>query len=83
MQMEATTQVRSALLQETERRLRRLSSDRLRVASDFLAYLEEREESEATQELLNLPDFEAAFRRAVQQAEAGEVIRFEDIRRDV
>jgi hypothetical protein len=37
--MEATTQVRSALLQETERRLRRLSSERLRVASDFLAYL--------------------------------------------
>jgi len=45
--------------------------------------LEEREESEATQELLNLPGFETAFRRAVRQAEAGEVVRFEDIHRDV
>ena len=46
---------RSVLLQETERRLRRLSSDRLRVASDFLAYLEDRESSEATAELLAIP----------------------------
>ncbi len=76
-------QERSMLLQETEHRLRRLSLERLRVASDFLAYLEEREENEATQELLSLAGFEAAFRRAVQQAAAGEVVRFEDIRRDV
>jgi len=34
--MEATTHPTLALLQEAERRLRRLSSDRLRVASDFL-----------------------------------------------
>jgi hypothetical protein len=72
-----------ALLQKAERHLRQLSPDRLRVAGDFLAYLEEREESEATEELLSLPGFEAAFRRAVQQAEAGEVVPFEDIRRDV
>jgi len=83
MQMGATTQASSALLQETERRLRRLSPERLRVASDFLAYLEERESSEATQELLNIPGFEEAFRRVVQQAEQGQIVRFEDIRRDV
>jgi lipase chaperone LimK len=73
----------SSLLQAAERRLRRLSLERLRVADDFLAYLEEREESEATQELLGLPDFEDAFRRAVQQARVGQVVSFEDIRRDV
>lgn len=77
------TQRRSVLLQETERRLRRLSSERLRVASDFLAYLEERESSEATQELLAIPGFEEAFLRAVQQMEQGQVVRFADIRRDV
>jgi len=71
------------LLKETERRLRALSLERLRVANDFLAYLEERESSDATQELLNIPGFEEAFRRAVQQAEQGQVARFEDIRRDV
>ena len=71
------------LLREVQHRLHRLSPDRLRVAGDFLAYLEEREESEATQELLNLPGFEAAFRQAVQQAKMGEVMPFEAIRRDV
>jgi len=81
--MRPTNQTRSALLEEAERRLRMLSLERLRVASDFLAYLEERESSEATQELLNIPGFEEAFRRAVQQAELGQVVRFEDIRRDV
>lgn len=81
--MEVLTQEYSALLTEAERRLRRLSPERLRVASDFLAYLEERESSEATQELLNIPGFEEAFRRAVQQAEEGQIVRFEDIRREL
>lgn len=73
----------ASLLQAAKRRLHRLSPERLRVADDFLAYLEEREESEATQELLGLPDFEDAFRRAVQQARVGQLVPFEDIRRDV
>jgi hypothetical protein len=73
----------SATLTEAERRLRNLSPERLRVANDFLAYLQEREENEATAELLSIPGFEAAFRRTVQQVEKGEVVRFEDIRRDV
>lgn len=73
----------NAILTEAERRLRSLSFERLRVANDFLAYLQEREESEATAELLSIPGFEAAFRRAVEQADSGEVVRFEDVRRDV
>jgi len=48
---------------------------------DFLIYLEEREQNEATQELLSLPGFEDAFRRAVQQADDGQVVSFESIRR--
>ena len=50
---------------------------------DFLAYLQEREENEATAELLSIPGFEAAFQHAVEQVGSGEVVRFEDIRRDV
>jgi len=80
---EAVNLGRSVLLQETERRLRRLSAERLRVASDFLAYLEERESSEATQELLEIPGFEKAFRRAEQQVKEGQVVRFMDIHTDV
>ena len=70
-------------LTEAECRLRSLSAERLRVANDFLAYLQEREENEATAELLSVPGFEAAFRRGIEQADKGEVVRFEDIRRDV
>ena len=73
----------SAILTEAERRLRSLSPERLRVANDFLAYLQEREENQATTELLNIPGFEAAFRRAVEQADRGDVVRCEDACRDV
>ena len=73
----------SALLIEAEHRLRSLSPERLQVANDFLAYLQEREEDQATAELLSIPGFQAAFRRAVEQADSGDVVRFEDIRRDV
>lgn len=71
------------LLENAQQRLRRLSTSRLRVANDFLAYLEEREESEATQELLNIPEFNDAFQEAVTDAQAGKVVSFKDIRRDV
>jgi len=81
--MGVITREHSTLLLEAERRLRRLSPERLLVASDFLAYLEERESSEATQELLNIAGFEEAFHRALKQAEEGQVVRFEDIRRNV
>ncbi|WP_375494778.1 hypothetical protein [uncultured Nostoc sp.] len=51
--------------------------------SDFLADLEEREEHEATTELLNIPGFEQALREAMQEADAGEVVSFDSIRRHV
>ncbi len=44
----------TSILAEAERCLRRLSSERLRVANDFLTRLQEREESEATAELLRI-----------------------------
>ena len=70
-------------LAEAESRLRSLSPERLRVANDFLAYLQEREESEATAELLSIPGFQEAFQRAIEQADAGEVVRLDDVHRDV
>jgi hypothetical protein len=74
---------RQATLTEAERRLHSLSPERLQVANDFLAYLQEREENEATAELLNISGFKAAFRHAVEQADNGDTVRFEDIRRNV
>lgn len=72
-----------ALLHQAEKRLRQLSPDRLRVASDFLAYLQEREENEATEELLSIPGFEKELREAIREADAGEIVSFDAIRRDV
>jgi hypothetical protein len=71
------------LLSEAEERLRNLSPERLRVASDFLAYLQEREESEATEELLAISGLEAALQNAIAQADCGDTVRFADVRRDV
>jgi len=71
------------LLEQAENQLRQLSIERLLVAVDCLSYLAEREENEATQELLEIPGVEAAFLEARREAEAEEVIAFEQIRRNV
>jgi hypothetical protein len=42
-------------VQKIEAILKRLSPERLRVAADFLAYLDERESNDATEELLRIP----------------------------
>jgi hypothetical protein len=76
------TKTQPIMLEEAKQRLERLSRERLRVALDFLAYLEEREQSEATEELLAIPGFEQAFERAREQREAGKLVRFEDVKRD-
>ncbi len=72
-----------ATLRGAELRLRRLSLDRLRVADDFSAYLEEKEANASTRELLSLAGFEDHYRETLQQSESGETVRFGDIRRDV
>lgn len=71
------------LLTEATKRLRKLSPERLRVANDFLAYLQEREETDATKELLDIPGFDTAFERARTQVKRGKVVRFEKVRRNV
>jgi hypothetical protein len=43
-----------AILQEAEIKLRQLSSERLRVAAEFIAYLQDREENTATQKFKEL-----------------------------
>lgn len=74
---------KTSLLNDARERLKRLSVDRLRVANDFLAYLEEREENEATEELMNIDGFRETFAEAVAQISAGDTVPFSKIRRDV
>lgn len=71
------------LRQQVKEYIDQLSPERLLVAADFLAYLTERESEEATQELLEIPGFVAAFERGKKDAAAGKVIEWRAVRNDV
>ncbi|MBM4032718.1 MAG: hypothetical protein FJ291_13145 [Planctomycetes bacterium] len=64
-----------------KRRLDSLSVDRLRVADDFLAYLQEREDNEATEELLRIPGFLERLEKAERQIAEGKVTPVEKLQR--
>ena len=63
--------------------LRVAAPERLRVAADFLAYLDERESNDATEELLSIPNFIEDYQEALQEVERGDVVSFKSIRRHV
>lgn len=63
--------------------INQLSEEKLLVATDFLSYLVEREDNEATEELLNIVGFENNLKEAEEQAIAGDVVSFNAIRRNV
>ncbi len=69
------------LLAQAKRRLSSLTPERLRVAEDFLAYLQAREGDEATAELLAMPGFLDELRSAEEEVEAGLLTPVEDLRR--
>ena len=63
-----------------------LSIETLKVALDFLEYLvhkEEEEADEATRELLSIPNFEKDLADAKKRADAGELVDWRSVRRDV
>jgi hypothetical protein len=70
-------------VQKIESILQRLSPERLRVAADFLAYLDERESNDATEELLSIPNFLEDYQEAMQDIENGDVVPLKSIRRHV
>ncbi len=69
------------LLQRAQQRLSSLTPERLRVAEDFLAYLQARETEEATAELLAMPGFLDDLKRAEEEVEAGLLTPVQDLRR--
>ena len=72
---------RTELRRRAKRRLDTLSEERLRVAEDFLAYLEERDSSEATEELLRIPGLLDRLREAEKQIARGKTVPAERLRR--
>ena len=69
--------------QKVQSYIEQLSPEKLLVAADFLSYLAEREDNEATEELLNVVGFENDLREAEEQAATGDLVSFKAIRRNV
>lgn len=63
--------------------LDRLSSERLHLAADFLAYLADKESEEATQELVNIPGFIESFERGKKDIAEERVVNWRNSRSDV
>jgi PHD/YefM family antitoxin component YafN of YafNO toxin-antitoxin module len=70
------------LRQRAKRRLDGLNADHLRAADDFLAYLEDRESQDATAELLRIPGFADALRKAEEEIAAGDVTTLDELLAD-
>ena len=67
------------LQRQARRRLDGLSREHLLVADHFLAWLEDRESIEATEELLAIPGFLEQFQAGCREADEGKLTDFEDI----
>lgn len=71
------------LRQQINQYLDRLSSERLQLVADFLAYLEDKESEDATQELLDIPGFIESLDRGKKDIAEGRVKHWRTIRSDV
>ena len=69
------------LLEQANVHLKQLSDDKLKFAIDFLEYLQQKEEYEATEELLNIPCCEQALLKGDREIERGQIISLESIYR--
>ncbi|MEH2012158.1 hypothetical protein PQG02_12780 [Nostoc sp. UHCC 0926] len=59
--------------QQIDQYLDALSSERLELVADFLAYLADKESEDATQELLDIPGFIESFERGKKDVAEGRV----------
>ena len=83
MTVQTANEEKIILVEKAEQLLHLLSPEHLQSVVDFMSYLYERESWEATKELEAIPGFLEGFARADKQAADNDVVRFEDIRRNV
>ena len=70
---------KTELLRRAKRRLGGLSQEHLVVADHFLAWLEECEGDDITEELLRIPGFVRDFEQGCKEAAEGKLTDFDDI----
>ncbi|MGK7944328.1 MAG: hypothetical protein AB4058_07650 [Microcystaceae cyanobacterium] len=69
------------LLEQAQDILKQLSPEKLQIAVDFLAYIQDKESQEATDELLSIPNFEKELKEAQDEINQDESVSFHEIRR--
>ena len=67
--------------QQVQEYVDKLSPERLLVAVDFLAYLADRQDNDATEELLKIQGFKEDFAKAKENVKEGKVISVEQLER--
>ncbi|MBD2140942.1 hypothetical protein H6F39_05985 [Anabaena sp. FACHB-1250] len=67
--------------QQVQEYVDKLSPERLLVAVDFLAYLADRQDNDATEELLKIQGFKEDFAKAKENVKEGKVISVEQLKR--
>ena len=67
--------------QQIKKYVDELSPERLLVAADFLAYLAEQDDNEATEELLKIKGFKEALAKAKKSVKEGKVISVDKLQR--
>jgi hypothetical protein len=70
----------TALRRQAKKTIDQLSGLPLRLATEFLSFVKERQSNEATGELLRIPDFAESFARGVKDARAGRVKPWRKVR---
>ena len=80
---ENRTMTVSQLRKRIATQLRAMPEDRLRVACDFIEYLNEHQDNPATTELLKITGFRSTLRRAERQVAQGKTVPLAKVRRDV
>lgn len=70
-----------AVRRQAKHRIDQLSSARVQLADELLAYLLDKESDEATEELLSIPGFVEAFEKAKREEAAGLLTPLEKLRR--
>ncbi len=72
---------KTELLRRAKQRLEHLSEQRLRTADDILAYLEDLESDEATEELLRIPGLPEQLEEAERDIAEGRTVPVDELRR--
>jgi hypothetical protein len=67
--------------QQIQEYVDKLSPERLLVAVDFLAYLADRQDNDATEELLKIQGFKEDFAKAKENVKEGKVISVNQLKR--